>query len=161
MTSYYIRQKVFSWADRFCICDVDGETRYTAQGELFSWGKKLHLLDTSGYELLFLQQKLWSWLPRFDLFRGEMCVAGIVKEFSLFHPHYRVDGPDWTVEGSFWQHDYQILQEGLPVATIHREWLSWGDCYAIDIEDGIDEELALGVVLAIDCVLAAQESASC
>ncbi len=43
-----------------------------------------------------------------------------------------------------------------PIVTIPKEWMTWGDCYELDIADGEDEILALAVVLAIDCVMAAQ-----
>ena len=39
----YIRQKVFSWGDRFTVKDAAGEDRYAVQGEAFSLGKKLHV----------------------------------------------------------------------------------------------------------------------
>ena len=38
----YIKQKVFSWGDKFTVKDVNGEDRYFVEGEIFSWGKKLH-----------------------------------------------------------------------------------------------------------------------
>ena len=34
----YIKQKVFSWADRFTVKDSSGNDRYFVEGELFSWG---------------------------------------------------------------------------------------------------------------------------
>ena len=42
---FYIKQKVFSWGDKFSIYDANGNERYLVQGEVFSFGKKLHLLD--------------------------------------------------------------------------------------------------------------------
>ena len=41
----YIKQKVFSWGDKFTVKDVNGEDRYFVEGEIFSWGKKLHVYD--------------------------------------------------------------------------------------------------------------------
>jgi uncharacterized protein YxjI len=41
----YIKQKVFSWADRFTVKDENGADRYFVEGEMFSWGKKLHVYD--------------------------------------------------------------------------------------------------------------------
>lgn len=57
-------------------------------------------------------------------------------------------------------HDYEITQNGRTIVTIHKQWMSWGDCYELDIADGGYEVAALAVVLAIDCVMeAAQNSA--
>ena len=40
-----IRQKVFSWVDRFTVFDENGADKYYVEGELFSWGKKLRVTD--------------------------------------------------------------------------------------------------------------------
>lgn len=50
-------------------------------------------------------------------------------------------------------HEYEIKKGGCPVATIHKEWMTWGDSYEVAIADSGDELLALAVVLAIDCVM--------
>ena len=39
----YIKQKVFSWVDRFTVFDETGADKYYVEGEFFSWGKKLHV----------------------------------------------------------------------------------------------------------------------
>jgi uncharacterized protein YxjI len=41
----------------------------------------------------------------------------------------------------------------MPIVSVHKVWLSWGDAYEIDIEDGQDEAMVLSVVLAIDAVM--------
>ena len=156
----YIRQKVFSWRDRFSILDETGSERYFVEGELFSWGKKLHVYDTFGTEAAFIQQKVFSFLPRFFVFVGGMQAAEIVKEFTFFRPRYSIEGLGWEVNGSFMAHDYEITRSGMPIVAIHKEWMTWGDCYELDIADGEDEVIALAVVLAIDCVMDAQSSSA-
>ena len=64
----YIKQKVFSWVDRFTVYDEAGADKYYVEGELFSWGKKLHILDTAGNEAAYIQQKVMSLLPRFFVY---------------------------------------------------------------------------------------------
>lgn len=80
----YIKQKVFSWGDKFTVKDVNGEDRYFVEGEIFSWGKKLHVYDMCGNEVAFIQQKLFSFLPRYFVYVGDAQVAEIVKEFTFF-----------------------------------------------------------------------------
>ena len=41
----YIKQKVFSWVDRFTVFDETGADKYHGEGEFFSWGKKLYVTD--------------------------------------------------------------------------------------------------------------------
>ena len=61
----YIKQKVFSWVDRFTVFDETGADKYYVEGEFFSWGKKLHVTDRTGRETAFIQQKVFSMMPRF------------------------------------------------------------------------------------------------
>ena len=60
----YIKQKVFSWKDRFTVKDADGNDRYTVEGEFFSWGRKLHVYNMAGREVASIQQEVWTWLPK-------------------------------------------------------------------------------------------------
>lgn len=41
----YIKQRAFSWTDKFSIKDEYGEDRYYVEGEFLSFGKKLHVYD--------------------------------------------------------------------------------------------------------------------
>ena len=155
-----IKQKVFSWADKFTVTDEIGQDRYVVEGELFSWGKKLHVMDMAGGEAAFIQQKVWSFKPRFYVFINGQQIAEIVKEITFLRPKYSIAGLGWEIEGNFTAHDYQITQQGRPVVSIHKEWFTWGDCYVLDVASGEDEILALAVVLAIDCVTAQAAAAN-
>ena len=156
----YIRQKVFSWGDKFTVMNDHGEDRYYVEGEIFSWGKKLHVYDLNGNEAAFIQQKVFSFLPRYFVYVEGEQVAGIVKEFTFLFPRYSIEGLGWDIEGRFMAHDYEITQGGRPIVTIHKEWMTWGDCYELDIADPNDEIVALAVVLTIDCVLASNSGVS-
>lgn len=156
----YIKQKVLSWTDKFTIKDDTEQDKYIVEGELFSWGKKLHVKDMTGREAAFIQQKVWSFLPRFFVFVDGQQIAEIVKQFTFLRPKYSIAGLNWEIEGDFMAHNYQITQNGRLVVTIHKEWLTWGDCYVLNIESEQDEIFALAVVLAIDCVMAAQAAST-
>ena len=96
----YIKQKVFSWGDKFTVKDEAGHDRYSVEGEIFSFGKKLHVYDRYGTEVAFIKQEVWSWMPRFYVFCGDRQVAQIKKEFTFFLPKYHIDGLDWEINGS-------------------------------------------------------------
>ncbi len=156
----YIKQKVFSWRDKFTVKDEAGNDRYFVEGELFSWGKKLHVTDLGGKEVAFIQQKVFSFLPRYFVYVGGEEIAEIVKEFSILRPKYSIEGLGWDINGDFWSHNYMITKNGNPIVTISKEWMTWGDSYELDIADPDDETVALAVVLTIDCVMAAQAAAA-
>ena len=160
MVKLYLKQKVFSWKTRFSVKDAQERDCFFVEGEMFSLGKRLHIYDAAGAEAALLQQKAFSFLPRFTVFVGGEPVATIVKELTFLRSKYRIEGLDWQIDGDFWEHEYEITSKGLPVANVHKEWLSWGDSYAIEIAHPEDTISALSVVLAIDCVLAQQAAAA-
>ena len=155
----YIKQKIFSWNDKFSVYDETGAERYYVEGELFSWGKKLHVYDyaRSG-EAAFIRQEVFTLMPKFIVSVDGQDIAEIVKEFTFFKPRYRIDGLGWEIDGDFWDHDYEITKNGRTIVSLSKEWFTWGDCYELNIESPEDEIVALAVVLAIDCVLAAQRN---
>jgi len=156
----YIKQKVFSWGDKFTVKDENGFDKYIVEGEVFSWGKKLHVYDMTGYEVAFIKQEVWSWMPRFYVFCGDEQVAEIKKEFTFLFPKYNIEGLGWEISGSFMAHDYEITKGGYPIVTIRKEWMTWGDSYELNISNPQDEIVALAVVLTIDCVMDSQSSAA-
>ena len=156
----YIKQKVFTWGDKFTVKDAYGQDKYFVEGEIFTWGKKLHVYDIHNREVAFIKQEVWSFLPKYYVYVAGREVAQIVKEFTFLFPKYRIDGLGWEINGGFWDHDYEITCGGSPIVGIHKEWMTWGDCYEADIANPADELIALSVVLAIDCVLAAQRSSN-
>lgn len=154
----YIEEKIFTWGDKFSVRDEQGNEKYYVEGEVFTFGKKLHVYDRHGREVAYIEQELLTFLPSYHVYVGERQVARIDREFSFFSPKYYVSGPDWEVNGHFLEHDYEITQNGRPVVTIEKEWMTWGDCYELNIERPADELLALAVVITIDCVVESQNN---
>ncbi len=154
----YIKERVFTWGDKFDVCDQNGNPRYYVEGEVFTMGKKLHVYDRHDREVAYIQQELFTWMPRYNVWVNGRQVATIRKEFSFFKPRYAVDGLDWEVEGYFLAHDYQVTKNGRLIVSIEKEWMTWGDTYRLQIADDADEIVALAVVLTIDCVVEQQNN---
>ncbi|NMB03837.1 MAG: hypothetical protein GX978_04710 [Tissierellia bacterium] len=149
----YIKQKAFSFADRFSIYDASGNPKYWAEGELFTMAKRLHVYDEAGEEVVTVKQELWNWLPTYAVYYKGKQFATIRSRFSL-RPRYEIEGPGWLVEGNFMGLDYTISSDSRQIATINKKWMSWGDSYEVDIDDPIDELPVLSVVLGIDAAVA-------
>lgn len=149
-----IQQHVFSWRDRFSIWDEAGTLCYEAQGELFSLGKRLHVTDTQGREVLTVAAQLLRFLPHYTLTVGDREVGELVAQWSFLRPSYRVEGLEWEVRGDFTAHSYAITAGERTVATLEKEWFTFGDCYALDVDRPEDLLPALATVLAIDCIRA-------
>ena len=156
----YIKEKIFSWGDKFTVKDEFGNDKYSVQGEVFSWGKKLHVYDMVGNEVAFIKQEIWSLLPRYYVFCDGKQIAEIKKELTFIFPKYSIQGLGWEIEGKLMAHDYEIIKNGDPIVSIRKEWMTWGDSYELNITNPTDEIVALAVVLTIDCVMEANASAS-
>ena len=156
----YIKEKVFSWTDKFTIKDEYGEDRYTAQGELISIGKKLHVYDRFGEEVITIRQKVVSLLPRYTIYVRGRELGQLVKKISFLRPKYVLEGPHWEITGNFMALDFTVTQADRQIFSICREWMTWGDSYCVDIPDPSLELQALAVVLAIDCANEAGDGVS-
>ena len=154
----YIKEKIFTWGDKFTVKDENGNDKYIVEGEVFTWGKKLHVYNMAGLEVAFIKQELLCFLPTYNVFCGGRQVATIKKEFSFLFPRYSIEGLGWEIEGRFMAHEYEITKAGRPIVSIGKEWMTWGDSYELNIADPADELIALAVVLTIDCVVEAQNN---
>ena len=154
----YMKEKLFSFHDRFTIQDEHGFDKYFVEGEFLSLGKRLHILDIHSQEGALIRQQLLTFMPRFALNVRGREIGEIRKEFTFFYQRYVIDSLGWEVEGCFWEHEFEIRRGGQVIARIYKEWLTWGDSYCIDIADPADELPAMAVVLAIDCVAEAQNN---
>lgn len=155
----YIKQKVFSIGEKFTVRDEMGTDRYRVEGEFFSIPKRFHIYDTNGREVCTIEKKLFSFLPRYYVYKENSLAAEIVKKFTFFIPKYDILGTPYAVEGGFMSHNYAITRDGIPIADIHKEWFTWGDSYAIDINSSADEILMLAILITIDCELDGEAAA--
>lgn len=149
----YIKQKVFSFRDRFTVKDEYGEDKYYVEGEILSLGKKLRIYDMGGNELAFVRERLLAFMPKFTIEINGREIAEIVKKFTFLRPKYYVDGLGWDVEGDFFSHNYDITDGNKTIVSIHKQFMAWGDTFEIDVQKDNDEIIALAVVLAIDAVM--------
>ena len=150
----YMKQKVFSFVDKFTIYDEFENEAYWVEGDFFTIGKKLDLFDNNNIHKAHIHQKVLSFLPRFFININGEDVAEVVKHFTLFKHKFTVTGYDWEVSGDFLAHEYEIFRGDYTIATISKEWFTWGDAYSVDIAEGIDPVPVLSVVLIIDAILA-------
>lgn len=146
----YIKQKVFSFTDRFVVKDEAGEDKYFVEGEMFTMGHKLHIYDKNNIEVGYIRQKLFTFMPRFEITVKGIEVGDLVKKLAFLAQRYYVEGTSIELEGDAFSHEYTLIDEGNPIMTMSKEWFTWGDSYALDIFNEKDEILSLAIVLAVD-----------
>lgn len=152
----YIKEKLFSLVDKFTVQDESGKEKFFIEGELLTLGSRLHIKNFKGTELALVSEKVLTFLPKFFILINGIQVAEITEKLTLITPKYEIKELSWTVEGDIFGHDYIITRGDVTVAKIHKKWMTWGDCFEIDLAKETDEIAALAVVLAIDCVLDSQ-----
>jgi len=101
MTTYCIREQIFTLGDRFHIMDETGTVCFIAEGELFSFGRKLHLYraagdDAIGEEVAFIEQEIVLFSrPRYRILSADSAAFTVVSEFSFFSRAYSVPERGW------------------------------------------------------------------
>lgn len=154
---FYIKQHVFTWGDKFSIYGEDNTEKYYVEGEVFTFGKKLHVYDAAtAREVAYIEQKIFSFLPKYYIYKNGDEVAEVVKEFTFFRHEYSVNGPNWMVQGDFFDHEYEFFDGEGVVTRVSKQWFTWGDAYEIDISSTVDEVTALAAALVIDACIDAE-----
>ena len=149
----YIKQKVFSFRDRFTVKDEHNHDKYFAEGVFLSLGKQLHIYDTNGHPVAFIRQKLFSWMPRFVIEIDGHEVCEIAQRFQFMRNDYDLHGVPWQLHGDFIGHEYDLTDGQNILMQLSKAWFTWGDSYEMNIQPNTDELLCLCIALAVDCAM--------
>lgn len=144
------KQRFFSWFDSYDIFDDSGASIFTVQGRL-SWGHCLEIYDRQGAHVGTIKEEVLTFLPRFRMYAFDRYIGEIKKEFTFFKPVFSLDCNDWTVQGDWFEWDYQVVtSSGGLVMQASKQLFNWTDTYVIDVSRQEDALLSLMIVLAID-----------
>lgn len=152
MKKLYIKQQVFSIGEKFTVMDEDQRPRYFVKGSFMKIPKTFRIEDEQGREISLITKKFISLLPKFFVEMNGKEAIEISKQLSFFKAKYSISAEDITVDGNWWDMDFEVSQKGRKVAEINKRWISWGDTYEITILNEDLEELIISLVIAIDCV---------
>lgn len=150
---YLIKQKLLSFTDSFNIEDQHGQTAYHVKGKIFSFSSSQTVFDTEGQHILRIKRKYLSLLPACRIIHSDGSEWLVRKRFwSIIRSRFAVTTPQGTLtmQGNFWQHEYQILQHDTIIANISKKWFSWSDTYAVDILKPEWTASLLAAVIIID-----------
>jgi len=151
---YKIKQKVFSIGASFNIKNEFDEDVYSIKGEVFTLGRKLRLYDLKGNELVYIEQEVFNFLPVYKIYIDGEIAAIVKKKFTLFRTEFLIEGNgrEYILEGDFFAHEYRILTENGQVASISKEWFTFGDTYGVEISDSENHPFLLALVIVLDQV---------
>ena len=150
----HIRQRIFSWTDRYDVQDETGEARYEVRSALFSLGHQIHVYhkraDEHQEEVGCIRQKLLTLMPAFQVEVNGQILGTVRREFTLFKPRYHVDYLGWDVEGDLMGWDYRVTKNGRQILSISKDVFRLSDTYTLTYADPSVEIPGLLLVLAID-----------
>lgn len=153
MKSLYLKQRIFTIVDKYFVYDEAGREVYKIEGQFLSIPKRQTIYDASGKELFTLRRVIFTLMPAFVLYdpSGKE-LAVIRKRFTLFHHQIDIESDfgSFSIAGDFLSHDFTILKEGRQIVRMHKKWLSWGDAYEIQIDDGENQAFVCALVIAVD-----------
>jgi uncharacterized protein YxjI len=158
MKYLYIKQKVFSFIDRYKVYDEGQNLQYEAKGKFFTLTSQKDLYRVGEQTKIFtIKQKILTFVPTYYLFDADdKEVAKLAQQlFVFFGTKYQLVVKDkkYAIEGDLFSHQYDIKDEDGLVVSIRKKWISWGDTYEVSILDSFDEGLAISIVLMIDDAL--------
>ncbi|MHB8611348.1 MAG: LURP-one-related/scramblase family protein [Candidatus Dormibacteraceae bacterium] len=152
---YKLQRKLFAIGEDFWIENDRGEQVFKVDGKALSIRKRFLLEDQGGAELLSVEVKLIAIQPTMRIERADgQLYATVTKAlFSLLHQHYTIQvegGPTFETDGDITNHEYEVRNNGIPVAQISRQWFSIRDAYGVAITPGLDQALMLAAAVCID-----------
>ena len=149
----YLKEKDALMRDRLLVTDEVGKTVFRIEGKLLS--NKLTIEDADGNALATVRKKPLALTPKYAVeVEGEE-IALLHKETSLMgKSFYKVEGPDWTVDGDIWDRDYNIRHNLNVIARVKPPILGSKDSYKIKIErETLNPMMVVAVAVIVDCIL--------
>ncbi len=152
---YYVKQKVFSFKDKFTIKDYSQNDVYQVEGKFMSLTNKLQLLNMDGSQALNAKKQLFKLFPVYHVYSNHDEELAVIKKRFAFKPRFDVyvGEEEYQVEGTLFAHSFVIRKDDMDVASIEKKVFSFGDSYEIDILDETRKELLLFIVIIIDQVI--------
>src|SRR5699024_8648325 len=152
-----MKQKVFSWNEKFTVKNEAEEDVFFVEGSLMKIPKTFSIYNQVNEEVAKVIKKSWSFLPIFYVEVGGEVILTIKKEFTFFKAKYTLDMSGWEMIGDWWDMDFELIRHDQVVGKVRKEWFNWGDTYEIAImDDEYLEKVMIALVVAIDYVKASQ-----
>ena len=154
MKHFYLKQKVFSLTDRYKVFDENQNIIFYVKSKAFSLHNKMKFIDQASDTVIYnFRRKLFRIMPVYEMLDTDMNVIATVKrKFSFLRAKVVVEkeGMNFNIDGNYFAHSFQILNDQDEVASVTKKWLSWGDSYQVSIADDKSEAFYLALVILID-----------
>ena len=152
---YIVKERIFSFADKFDITDTYENPVYQVEGKIFAIGNKLKIYDMDGRELIYIEEKLFRFLPEYSIYREGGLLGRLKKELTFFRPKFNIESSlgNFKIDGDIFHYNFNIIKNGRVVADISKKWIAFSDTYSVDIDPDEDQAFILALVIILDQVL--------
>ncbi|BBN05381.1 hypothetical protein MPTK1_3g12640 [Marchantia polymorpha subsp. ruderalis] len=178
MAQFIIEQKVLTLSSgKFTIKDPQGNLLFQVKSKLPSLHTKRILCDSSEKALVFLSRKILTMHDTWEATSADgdektvfvMKKSGLVQLKPSFHvflgTNTSMSRPDFTVKGDFFQFNYTICYNDVPIAEASRKInasaiLVGKDQYMVTIQPGVDHAFIASLVVIMDQVAQGDQAGS-
>lgn len=150
MTTFYMRQKVFSLGEKFTITDQNEQPKYTVQGSFMQIPKQFTIYDETSETVGTITKKMISLLPAFYVSVDGFKEIMIQKAFTFFKTRFDIHAENIHIVGDIFDKFFEVHGSSGVIAYVEEKWFTWGDTYTIDVADERYEALVISLVVAID-----------
>ncbi len=118
------------------------------------FGTKADIKDANDTILYTAKGKILNIPRKMDFFtpNGEVA-ARVVAKFSPIKSRLTMtlaSGETWELAGNFIGKSYTVMNGSKKVIDINQKWVTVRDKYFVEIDEGVDTALALGLIWAVD-----------
>jgi len=150
-----MKKKILSVREHYDFEDVNGAKLGEADGNLIQFPPKFAITDNHGSELMHLEGNMLSFRDQFTIYDNHGAELGTIKKkiAKLFGEEYWVEknGVEFMrIYGDFTEHDYQMEVNGVPVASVHKKWVTLRDEIGISMTGETDHRVCIGAVIVIE-----------
>lgn len=153
----YIKQRVFTYKDKFQIKNSSDQVEYTAIGKIIALSKRFTIENSKGKKVAVIKKRIFTIFPQYRINILEDKTYTLKRKFTFFKQKYKVKPLDWELKGDFLSHNYQVMDHKTTIMSISKKWFKWGDTYELDIPNKANELLALCIAVAIDAEIASDK----
>ncbi|MDR0832057.1 MAG: LURP-one-related family protein [Bacillales bacterium] len=155
----YIKQKVFTWGDKFTVKDEQGQDIYQVKGKVISFGKSLKIYDIKTNTIVAkIRQKLFHVMAHYKVSITDQKPFMVVKRLKLFTPSFKVKALKWDVDGDFLAHDYTVTSTNEMIMKLNKRYVSWGDSYELNITKEENQLACISIAIVADAVMSSNAS---
>lgn len=150
--AYLVRRNLAS-VEGYLVFDSTDTQIYRFRGHVSFPSQRWTMQDAGGNDVATLVRPPMHIHPTFTVSRPGRSDVTIRKAgFAPIHESWRIEGAedgDVDIQGDVLNHEFTFEQDGRPVGTTTRRWISITDAYALQV-GGMDPVLAIAASVGID-----------